>query len=72
MRVDLSHLSAEERAAYEAGWRASMRTRTADLDRAESLFCSRHPDPGASFSAGWVDAACGYAKWTAFVGPERA
>ena len=53
-----------QRYAYEAGWRASARP-SGDLDRAESLFCSRHPDPGAYFAAGWSDLAAGNDKYTA-------
>ncbi len=55
-----------ERHAYEAGWRASQRTRTCDLDAAERRYEDRYgaDHGGTMFAAGWVDAACGNPKGT--------
>lgn len=55
--------------AYEAGWRASQRTTTYDLDAAEARFEASHGSDfgGTNFAAGWVDVAAGNPKWTSLV-----
>lgn len=44
-----------DRAAYKAGWLASKRSTTYDLNAAEARYDSKHDDPRNMFSAGWVD-----------------
>ena len=47
-----------ERDAYRKGWRASARTRTGDLDAAETRFLRRYGHEFvAAFVAGWSDRA---------------
>lgn len=60
-----------ERTAYEAGWKASMRSTTNDLDAAEQRFEARHGTDfgGTMFAAGWVDAAAGNPKGTSLDEP---
>lgn len=44
--------------AYRAGWNASKRTTTCDLDAAEARFRARHGSEFEnSFANGWVDYA---------------
>jgi len=51
-------MTPEQQAAYRAGWNASKRTRTYDLDAAERRYESRHGTAGGSaFAAGWTDYA---------------
>lgn len=63
-----------ERTAYLAGWDASRRTKTFDLDAAEARFEAKHGAGfgGSMFAAGWVDFAAEYAKWTSFAEAESA
>lgn len=54
----------DQRAAYNAGWNASRRTRTADLDAAEARFIARHGTEHVDyFCSGWVDNAADHDKW---------
>jgi hypothetical protein len=59
-----------EHTAYEAGWAASKRTRTYDLDAAEARFEARHGQGygGSMFAAGWTDYASDYPKFTSLLG----
>jgi hypothetical protein len=55
----------EREEAYEAGWRASSRSASGDLDAAEARFLRRHGyEQVAAFVAGWSDAAIGAKKWS--------
>lgn len=50
----------DEREAFRAGWRASSRTTTYDLDAAEQRFERRHGvSTGSTFAAGWTAHAAG-------------
>ena len=63
----------QDRVAYEAGWQASKRTKTADLDAAERRFEAKHGADygGTNFAGGWVDWSAGNAKWTGLLpGPS--
>ena len=47
--------------AYRAGWEASKRTTTYDLDAAESRFVRKHgTEFENAFTAGWTDHAADY------------
>jgi hypothetical protein len=59
-----------ERIAYEAGWNASKRTKTYDLDAAEARFEARHGAIGGSmFAAGWTDYAADHDKYDSLSEP---
>jgi hypothetical protein len=51
---------------YEAGWAASRRSKTGDLDAAEERYNNAHPDASerTMFSAGWADQSAENAKYT--------
>ena len=55
----------DQRVAYLAGWRASQRSTTADLEAAEARYMAKH-DLGTvdDFTAGWTDHASDREKWT--------
>lgn len=55
--ISMTTLTAADRAAYAAGWKASRRSTTYDLGAAEARYERTHDDPHALFSAGWVDFA---------------
>lgn len=52
---------------YLQGWNASKRTRTYDLDKAETRHERKYGrDTDAMFAAGWADYAAGYKKFTSY------
>jgi hypothetical protein len=63
---------AEDKADYEAGWRASQRSKTYDLDAAETRYSATHPDKNNMFSAGWGDQASGNPKFHELGDPPKA
>lgn len=56
-----------ERIAYDAGWAASRRTTTCDLDAAEARFARKYGADfgGTYFAAGWIDYAADNPKYNA-------
>lgn len=55
----------DHRTAYLAGWNASRRTTTADLDAAEARFMAKHGSTmHDEFVKGWTDYAADHEKWT--------
>jgi hypothetical protein len=62
-----------ERVAYRAGWDASKRTSTCDLDAAERRFEKKYGPGygGTMFAAGWADYASDREKFTSLLEPAR-
>ncbi len=60
-------ITAENRVAYSAGWRARERAGIApvDLSAAEIRYERKHHDPDGWFAAGWVDCSAGNDKGAA-------